>query len=89
MDDEFDAVLKTALTDSLLSDYAGVIEKAERDEVSFSGKYLRRKERMLRNPRGFLKKHRRYVAVRLLRAVTIAVILLMSLAAGAALIKGI
>ncbi|HNX13356.1 MAG TPA: hypothetical protein PK854_00920 [Oscillospiraceae bacterium] len=89
MGDQLDAVLKEALTDSLLSDYAGVIEKAEGENVSFSKRYLTRKEQMLRHPEGFVKKHRRYVAAIIFRVAAVAVIILMSLAAGAALVKGI
>ena len=36
MGDQLDAVLKEALRDSLLSDYACIIEKAEEENVSFS-----------------------------------------------------
>ena len=83
---QFDTALKNTLTDTVLEEYADVIADAENAPVSFSRKYLRQKAEMLRNPTGYLKKTKRPVYVKVVRILAAALIILMLLAAGAALI---
>jgi hypothetical protein len=86
MDDiHFDAVLKNALTDDLLDEYAETILGAEKRNISFSRKYLERRKRMLKNPRYSHKNLNGYAKVINIIAF-VALILLMAMAAGATLL---
>lgn len=81
----FDAILKNALTDNLLDEYADVILNAESRDNLFSRKYLEHRERMLKNPGSSFKKLSGYsVVIRIIAFA--ALILFMAMAAGAALL---
>ncbi len=81
----FDAVLKNALAEALLDEYADVISNAEKQNFSFSEKYLKQKQRLLQNLGYLHQKQNRYAKV--INIVAFAsLILLMAMAGGAALL---
>jgi len=84
---QFDPILKEALVNSVLSEYADLISDAQKKDIRFSRRYRDRKKHMLRDPMWFLRRKNSSQYLKVIRALAVAaLILMMSLAAGAVLI---
>lgn len=53
---EFDKLLRSALMEAVWQDFAPAIEAAKREEITFSERYLKRREKMLQDPFAYAKK---------------------------------
>lgn len=55
-DSEFDKLLRAALMESTWLDFSPAIKAAEQDEITFSKRYIRRRDKMLQDPFAYAKK---------------------------------
>ena len=55
-DTEFDKLLRAALMEATWLDFSPAIEAAEQEELSFSKRYIRRRDKMLQDPFAYAKK---------------------------------
>lgn len=53
---EFDKLLRSALMEAVWQDFSPAIEAAEHEEITFSERYLKRREKMLQDPFTYAKK---------------------------------
>lgn len=73
-EETFDKLLREALMEAVWQDFRPAIEAAEHEQITYSERYLKRRERLLEDPFGYAKKMLRTPLQRLAR--TAAMILL-------------
>ena len=73
-EESFDRLLRKALMEAVWQDFRPAIEAAEHEQITYSERYLKRRERLIEDPFGYAKKMLRTPLQRVAR--TVAMILL-------------